>query len=75
MNKLFILLGIIGSIIICIFAFIVPSNPFEIIPAMTHISIDKPLWLDIILVGLFIYWYMLIYSYDFIIEKSKKARS
>lgn len=55
LKRIFQLLGIIGFIVICILAFVIPSNPNEIIPAMTVMSFDKPLWLCIIVGGGFIY--------------------
>ena len=75
MNKSFIVLGIIGSIIIFVCAFIVPSNPHEIIPAITYMSVDKPLWLELVIVGLFVYWCLLVNSYDWMIKKTKSQIS
>lgn len=62
-------LVIIGIIVISILAFTIPSNPYEIIPAMSVMSFDKPLWFAII-VGLgSLYLLILWYIYD---EVSKK---
>ncbi len=55
LKRVFQLLGIIGFIAICILAFVIPSNPNQIIPALTVMSFDKPLWLCIIIGGGFIY--------------------
>ena len=75
MNKSFIVLGIIGSIVICVCAFTIPSNPHEIIPAITYMSVDKPLWLELVIVGLFVYWCLLVNSYDWMIKKTKSQIS
>lgn len=55
LKRVFQLLGIIGFIAICILAFVIPSNPNQIIPALTVMSFDKPLCLCIIIGGGFIY--------------------
>ena len=55
LKRVFQILGIIGFIVICILAFVIPSNPNQIIPALTVMSFDKPLWLCIIIGGGFIY--------------------
>lgn len=69
LKRLFQILGIVGFLIICLLAFIMPKNPYEIIPAMTMISFDKPLWLCIIIVAGFFYLITLYAIYDKIIEK------
>lgn len=52
MKKLFFtLLSIIGIIIIGIMVFTIPKNPFQIIPSLSTITSDNPIWLDIIIVG------------------------
>ena len=60
-RKVFILLEIIGIVIIIILSFIVPNNPFELIPSPSIMSFDKPLWLDIIIICTFIYLLLLYY--------------
>lgn len=55
LKRVFQILGIMGFIAICILAFVIPSNPNQIIPALTVMSFDKPLWLCIIIGGGFIY--------------------
>lgn len=62
-------LAIIGMIVICILAFTVPSNPYEIIPAMSVMSFDKPLWLAIIIGFGFLYLMILWSIYDKITKK------
>lgn len=64
LKSIFQILGIVGFIIICILAFVVPSNPYEIIPALTVMSFDKPLWLCIIVGVGFIYLMSLYAVYD-----------
>ena len=64
LKSIFQILGIVGFIIICILAFVVPSNPYDIIPALTVMSFDKPLWLCIIVGGGFIYLMSLYAVYD-----------
>ena len=63
-NKIYWLLFVIGFIIICIFAFIVPTDPFEMIPSVSALSFDKPVWFEIILVGTFFYTLILSYTFD-----------
>lgn len=60
----FQILAILGLVIIGIIAFIVPNNPYEIIPAMTVASFDKPLWFCIIFGGGSLYLMILYYIYD-----------
>ena len=55
LKRVFQILGIMGFIAICILAFVIPSNPNQIIPALTVMSFDKPLWLCIIIGCSFIY--------------------
>ncbi len=63
-KKIFNIIGIIGIIIICILSFIVPKNPYTIIPAMSINGFDKPLWLCLMIIGCFIYSLILSYLYD-----------
>ena len=69
MNKIFYALSVIGSILICVFAFILPKNPYQILPAITIMGIDKPLWLSIIIVGLFFYNGLLYEIYEILNKK------
>lgn len=69
LKRIFIIIGIIGMIAISIMSFIIPNNPYEIIPALTIMSFDKPLWLCIIVGGGFIYLLILYSIYDKIEEK------
>ena len=47
-----------------VLAFVIPSNPNQIIPALTVMSFDKPLWLCIIIGGGVIYLISLYSIYD-----------
>ena len=69
LKRVFQILGIIGFIAICILAFVIPSNPNQIIPALTVMSFDKPLWFCIIIGGGFIYLIILYSIYDRLINK------
>ncbi len=69
LKRIFIIIGIISMIAISIMTFIIPNNPYEIIPALTIMSFDKPLWLCIIVGGGFIYLLILYSIYDKIEEK------
>jgi hypothetical protein len=72
MRNIFYILSAVGSVIICILAFILPSNPNEIIPAISVMGFDKPLWLAIIITGLFFYNALLYGVYDKLKEKYGK---
>ena len=63
-KKLFIVLAFVGVIVISILGFIIPDNPYEIVPAMTMMSFDKPIWLCYVVVGSFFYLIALYYIYD-----------
>ena len=69
LKRIFQILGVVGFLIICILAFIIPENPYKIIPAISMMSFDKPLWLCIIIVAGFFYLITLYAIYDKIIEK------
>ena len=64
LKTIFQVLAIIGRIIIFILAFTLPKNPYEIIPSISAMSFDKPLWLCIVIVGLSVYLYILYTVYD-----------
>lgn len=66
LKRIFQILGVVGFITIYVLAFIVPTNPNEITPALSVISFDKPLWLCIIIGGGFIYLIILYSIYDII---------
>jgi hypothetical protein len=64
MTKLFTLLSVIGIALLFYVAFTIPNNPYEIIPAISMMSFDKPLWLCIVIGGGFIYLVILWSIYD-----------
>ena len=63
-KKLFIVLAFVGVIAISILGFIIPDNPYEIVPAMTMMSFDKPIWLCYVVGGSFIYLIILYCIYE-----------
>ncbi len=65
----FQIIAIVGVIIISILSFTIPQNPYEIIPAITPMSFDKPLWFALIVSCGILYLSLLWYIYD---EVSKK---
>lgn len=64
LERVFQLLGVEGFLIICMLAFIIPKNPYKIIPAISMMSFDKPLWLCIVITGGFFYLIILYSIYD-----------
>ena len=64
LKTIFQILAIVGMIIICIMAFTIPTNPYEIIPAVSMMSFDKPLWFCIMFGGGFPYLLVLLVIYD-----------
>lgn len=69
MKSRFIALSIIGSIIICILAITIPSNPNMNIPSVSVMGFDKPLWFAIDIVGIFFYNIILYGIYEKVREK------
>lgn len=70
----FYVLGVIGVVIISILAFVLPSDHYMIIPAMSVMSFDKPLWFAIIVSGSFIYLCLLYELYDYLEEQCINKR-
>ncbi|MBE6144709.1 MAG: hypothetical protein E7169_03950 [Firmicutes bacterium] len=66
---IFQVLAIVGVIIISILAFTLPSDPYEIIPAMSVMSFDKPLWACYMFGGSFLYLLVLLGIYDIVNKK------
>lgn len=69
MKKIFISFSIIGVFIILILSFIIPNNPFEMLPKIPESTFDKPVWLCILVIGSLIYLIILWSIYDFINER------
>ena len=70
LKKVFIILAILGIIIISILSFVLPKDPFMIVPALSIVSFDKPLWLCYIIGISFVYLLILYSIYDFIKQKN-----
>lgn len=68
-KRIFQLLGVIGIIAISVLAFVIPTNPYKTISALTMMSFDKPLWLCLIVGGGFIYLVTLYSIYDKLTNK------
>ena len=61
---IFRVLAIVGVITISILSFILPKDPYMIMPSYTMLGFDKPLWLCYIVGGSFIYLLLLYFIYD-----------
>lgn len=73
MKILFVILGIVGVAVISILSFVIPSNPYEIIPSLSMMHGDMPLWLMIIISFSFVYLLILYAVYDkFILKDSDR---
>ena len=70
LKVLFKTLAIGGIIIIGIMSFVIPKNPYKIIPSLTVMSCDKPLWLCII-IGISIPYLLILYAIYEKIEQRK----
>lgn len=66
---IFQVLAIVGVIIISILAFTLPSDPSEIIPAMSVMSFDKPMLACYMFGGSFLYLLVLLGIYDIVNKK------
>lgn len=75
MRLTFKVIGVLGFIIICIMAFIIPNNPYEIIPSISSVGFDKPLWFAIIVGGGFLYLMTLLSLYERIENEKNKKRN
>lgn len=63
LEKIFKILDIVGFIAICIMAFIIPNNPFEMIHTLTN---SYPYFLCIIVIGSLLYLLLLYVIYSLI---------
>ncbi len=66
---LFKLLAVVGVISIGVLSLIIPEDPFKIIPALTVMSYDKPLWFCIMMGGSSLYLLALLSIYDCINQR------
>ena len=64
MKVLFKIIGMLGFVIICICAFAIPDNPYEMIPSYSLWGFDKPLSSCIIFGGGFTYGMLCLYIYN-----------
>ncbi len=67
-KTIFYIIVLIGVMIIIAMSIIIPNNPNKIIPSITHFSISKPLWLDILISSSFIYFIIIYNIYEKIIK-------
>lgn len=67
--NIFKFIGIIGMCIISKLAFIIPKNPYEIVPSVSIGGFDKPLWLVFIVFLGFVYLIILTTIYDKLEER------
>lgn len=72
MKILFSILAIVGVAIICVLSFVLPTNPYEIIPSISMMVGDMPLWLALIISLSFIYLLILFAIYDNLIPKESE---
>lgn len=69
---LFIALAIVGVAIIITLSFMLPSNPYEIIPSVSMMYGDMPLWLKCSIGFSFLYLLILFAIYDKLIPSDEK---
>lgn len=72
MKILFSILAIVGVAIICVLSFVLPTNPYEIIPSISMMVGDMPLWLALIISLSFIYLLISFAIYDNLIPKESE---
>lgn len=69
MKNVFMCLAIIGIIIISFFSFVIPSDPYIILPTMSLVGFDKPLWFAMMIIVGFFYLILISMVYYKIKEK------
>jgi len=69
LNKLFNVIAILGLLVIGILSFVVPDNPWIIIPSLSAFLFDKPLWLGLIVNFSFFYIMFLMMLYDILEQR------
>ena len=69
---LFIALAIVGVAIIITLSFMLPSNPYEIMPSVSMMYGDMPLWLIYSIEFSFLYLLILFAIYDKLIPSDEK---
>ena len=68
---IFSMFATIGILIIGVFAFVLPDNPNEIIKVLTPMTLNRPLWLNIIIGGSFMYLVVLYSIYEKLNKESE----
>lgn len=71
---LFIALTIVGVAIIITLSFMLPSNPYEIMPSVSMMYGDMPLWLIYSIGFSFLYLLILFAIYDKLIPSDEKKK-
>ena len=64
MKYIFIIIGIIGTLIIEYLSITIPNNPFETIYIPSIVAFNKPVWLCLFISSSFIYLSILYAIYD-----------
>ena len=54
-KNIFLIITTLGLLTIIILSIIIPNNPNQIIPSLTHFFISKPLWINVLISCTFIY--------------------
>jgi hypothetical protein len=70
----FVVLGIIGFISISVAGFVIPKDPYKIVPAISIMGFDKPLWVCYMFGGGIIYIFLLYLCYDAIKYQKKGVK-
>lgn len=60
-RMLFVCLFIIGFIFVINLAVILPNNPFEIVPSLCIFTVDKPMWVNYLIILSSLY-FVLVYK-------------
>ena len=64
LKNIFRVLAFVGVLVISILSFVLPQDPYMIIPSYTMMGFDKPLWLCYIVGGSLIYLLLLYFIYS-----------
>ena len=64
LKNIFRALAFVGVLVISILSFVLPQDPYEIIPSISVMGFDKPLWLCYIVGGSLIYLLLLYFIYS-----------
>lgn len=72
LDKIFIFLFYFGTISIYIISFIIPKNPYLILPSISMLGIDYPICISIMIFCYTIYYYTLWNIYVILKNNSKQ---